>query len=131
MIKLFEKSDWAKIDDPVEPMVDVEPDLSAFDNGIGVTVEQDGVVLGCGGIVLMSDDMGEVWIRISKKAKPIAVMTGLKAGLKILRNSYKDVALTCRVIEGFEKGHKLVKRLGFVTDRVEDNYQVYTWQQQH
>ena len=98
---------------------------------MGVTVEDGGKTLGCGGVVLHDSDTGELWLKLSKKAKPLAVMTGIKASLKILRQSFPGVAFMCRVKEGFEKGERLVKRLGFERDHLEDDYWIYTWQPQH
>jgi len=129
MVKLFEKSDWAKIVDPVEVGIQ-KRDLSVFDRGIGVTVEDDGVVLGCGGVILHNDELGELWLKLSRGTKAITAMTGIYAGLKILRNSFEGVTLFCRVKDGFDKGERLARRLGFKRDRLEDNYWIYTWQTQ-
>jgi len=128
MIRLFEKSDWAKVADPVEPNVVAGCDLSVFDRGIGITVEDDNGILGCGGVVLHDSENGEIWLRLSKTASPLSSVVGMKAGLKILSNSFPDVRLFCRIQDSFKKGHKLVGLLGFTKDHLDDNYWVYTWQ---
>ena len=130
MVKLFEKTDLAKVKDPIESF-DSEGDLSVFDNGVGITLEQDGEVLGCGGVVLHGADVGEFWLRMSSKAKPLTAMTAIRASIKILSKSFPGVTMVCRVKDGWDKGERLARHLGFIKDHIEDNYWVYTWQQQH
>ena len=130
MVKLFEKSDLAKIKDPVESITS-EGNLDVFDNGVGITLEKDGEVLGCGGVVLHGSDVGEFWLRMSKKAKPLLALTAMKESMKILSNSFPGVKLVCRVQDGWVKGERLARHLGFIKDHIEENYWVYTWQQQH
>ena len=130
MVKLFNKSDLAKIKDPIEAIVS-EGNLDVFDNGVGITFEQDGEVLGCGGVVLHGADVGEFWLRMSSKAKPLTAMITMKASMKILKDSFPGVKMMCRVKSGWDKGERLARHLGFIKDHIEDNYWVYTWQQHY
>jgi len=130
MVKLFEKSDLAKIKDPIEAIVS-EGNLDVFDNGVGFTFEEDGVVLGCGGVVLHGSDVGEFWARIAKNTKTITILSSLRVAMAILENSFPGVKLVCRVQDGWVKGERLARHLGFIKDHIEENYWVYTWQQQH
>ena len=130
MVKLFKTSDLARIKDPIET-IPAEGNLDVFDNGVGITLEQDGEVLGCGGVVLHGSDVGEFWLRMSKKAKPLTAMTAIRASIKILSKSFPGVTMVCRVKDGWDKGERLARHLGFIKDHIEDNYWVYTWQQQH
>ena len=127
MIKLFEKTDLAKIKDPIEAII-AEGDLDVFDNGVGLTFEEDGVVLGCGGVVLHGSDVGEFWARISKKTSAIVAVSSLRAAMTILKNSFPGVTFICRVKDGWTKGERLARHLGFVRDHIEDDYGVYKWQ---
>ena len=131
-LKIFDKDDWKKVADPVEGSVEDACDLGVFDNGVGLTLEDDdGKTLGCGGVVLHDDDIGEVWLRMSRDAKPLLAYATMKAAIKILAASYPGVSLTCRVLEGFDKGERLATHLGFVKDHIDDKYWVYKCQPQH
>jgi len=115
-LKEFEKSDWDNVLDPVEPGEFVLSNPSAFDNGMGVTVLEDDKVLGCGGIVLNDNNNGEVWLKVSKSTNPRTIVAGVLAGFKIIKDSFPDVTIRCRALNGFDKGHRLIRRLGFVED---------------
>lgn len=130
MVSLFKKSDWHRVKDPIE-MGDNISDLGVFDNGVGITLEQDGEILGCGGVVLHGHDVGEFWLRMSSKAKTLTAMTTIRASITILSKSFPGVTMVCRVKDGWAKGERLATHLGFIKDHIEDNYWVYTWQQQH
>ena len=130
-LRIFNKSDWAKVPNPVEVNVGDDCDLGVFDNGIGITLEDDGEIVGCGGVVLHNGTVGELWVRISRDAKPLLSYVAMKAAIKILVESYPDVEMKCRVLDGFDKGERLAKHLGFTRDHIDDNYWVYTWQPQH
>ena len=127
MVKLFEKSDWYKITDPVEAMYKSK-DMSVYDRGVGVTVFEGDRTLGCGGVVLHNDYVGELWLRLSQTTGSVTAMRGIIAGIEILKNSFKDVVLICRVKDGWRKGERLVQHLGFTKDHMEDNYWVYKCQ---
>lgn len=126
-IKIFDKSDWPKVTDPVEDLPRIH-DMSVYDRGVGITLEDDGKTIGCGGVVLHDDTVGELWLRISSEAKPLIAMTAIKAGIKILADSFPGVQLICRVKDNFSKGERLVQHLGFIKDHMEDNYWVYKCQ---
>ena len=127
MVKLFEKSDWYKITDPVEAMYKAK-DMSVYDRGVGVTVVDGGQTLGCGGVVLHNDNVGELWLRLSKATGHVTAMRGIVTGMTILKNSFNNITLICRVKAGWTKGERLVHHLGFIKDHMEDNYWVYKCQ---
>lgn len=130
MIRKFETKDWHAIDDPIEPC-DIDIDKAMIDlaeRSLAITVENSKGVLGCGGVILYNDTEGELWLKLSKKANKLSVIEAVTTGLKILIESFDGVTFYCRVRQGFEKGEKLVKWLGFKLNRIQDGYGVYIWQ---
>lgn len=130
IIRAFKSSDWYAIKDPVEPCdIDIDPTLTTLaERSLAVTVEDDRGVVGCGGVILYDSDNGELWIKLTKRASKIKALSAVLEGAKILMESFDGVRLYCRVREGFDKGKRLVQRLGFTLDRNEDGYEVYKWQ---
>ena len=117
----FEREDWFEITDPVEVMSDdvVENMGDKFfeyvDNGVAVTVREEGQVTTCGGIAMFDDKCGGIWIKVSKKAteRPFRLIEAIKDSFDVLRNTLGDVTIIAHVRDGFTKGEKMARFFGF------------------
>ena len=128
MIRNFEIADYAKIKDPIEGVsVISEDDLAIIERGVSITVEDEKGIVGCGGVILYDSDNGEMWLRLSKRANKLAYIDAILAAIRMLVNAFDGVKLYCRVKQGFKKGERFVRWLGFVLEREQDNYGVYVW----
>ena len=117
IIRSFEKDDWKKITEPIETgAVDIDDNQLDMltSRGIAITVEDEMGVVGCGGTFFYDDCNAELWIRLAKRVelKTMSIVDSICAGIKIL-TSMPDVKFYCRVRDGFRKGEKLAKWLGF------------------
>ena len=136
-VETFKESDWYEITDPVEIMSDdtvakMGGDFfEAIKNGVAVTVREDGKVLSCGGVAF-HDDIGMLWIKVSKEAteKPMLLVECIGDSFKIIRESIGDMEIVAHVRKGFRKGQRMAKFFDFKrTDKYEstDELDVYVW----
>jgi hypothetical protein len=135
-LREYRDGDYEAIQDCVEPGV-IEGDFSDIkDRGVYLTVTIDDRPVACGGITLISDDEGEIWLKLSKEAmsRSIIMLRIFRAGLKIIRDSFGDIEIKARVLDGFEKGMKMAEHFGFNEDSIEKIadrvYRIYKWQTQ-
>ena len=80
------------------------------ERSIAITAEVDGEPVACGGVVVGKE--GVFWARSSGKHKT-KVYRGIKEGLRILVESLGDMVYSAIILDGFDAGDKLARRLGF------------------
>lgn len=81
--------------------------------GPSFTLMIDGIPEACGGIVMLDDTFGECWVLIPRLVHGIIVYRAILRGLDDLIKQYKFRRVQALIVEGFEKGFRLVKKLGF------------------
>jgi hypothetical protein len=128
-IRMYQQGDHQKIKDSTEPFVEtfnVEPDLSC---GVCLTATRDGKPVACGGILMTSDDEGEVWLKLGG-IPDTTLFRILKKGYEIVEESFDLHRLTARVKEGWDVGERFVQRFGFTgtnetTQLMNHTYRIY------
>jgi hypothetical protein len=116
-LREYEPEDWTEIDDAVEPFMFHRP-LKEFneiiEQGVAITAVEDGVVTVCGGIALVNDDEGIVWIKVSRKClnQPIRYARGIRDVFKIMADCIGPIRITTYIVDEFCKGEKLARFVG-------------------
>jgi len=116
-IELYQKGDWDKIETPVEPFVpefgDGEFDKLA-EHGIAVTATDEDGVFACGGVTLLNDESGTVWVKIrnTPAISPISMARCVREVFDIMVNSVGGCDISTYVLDGFTKGEKLARFIG-------------------
>jgi len=89
-----------------------------------VTAWVDGEIIGCGGIDIMWEGVGEVWLLMSYETDKCMVKSYrlIRNGIKKLinDNNLQRCQGWCRV--GFTKGHTLFRHLGFEPEGIARKY---------
>lgn len=134
-IRMYEDGDYESITDCVEPMSHLGSFDAIRDRGVYFTATGDGKPIGCGGIVLIDDDEGEIWLRLSKTIckYPVILVRILKSAKEILDKTFGFKRLVAKVQDDFEPGKRVVRFFGFdKTDKTETicdvQYRVYQCQ---
>ena len=81
--------------------------------GPAFTLMVDNRVEACGGIIMIDETFGECWLLIPKSAYGIIIYRAIIKKLSELMKQCKFRRLQAFVLEGFDHGENLVKRLGF------------------
>lgn len=132
-IREYKTGDWSDVVDPVEPFVPIVGD-GEFDtiasHGIAVTATDGDEVMAVGGVTLVSDTEGMVWVKVSQQCakRPIAWARVIKEVFGLMVSSVGGVEVYTYVLKGFCKGEKLAKLIKMhKTDQsVEHNGNIYT-----
>ncbi len=118
-IRAFKVSDLSAFD-PIEPLTsaefkDMELAQAIEDSSLAITGIKDGEVIGCGGVHPVDDFHGELWLRLSKDCMnyKIGTMRWLKAGLKLIEETYPFKQLNASIKECFEVSTRMIEYLGF------------------
>ncbi len=94
------------------------------DNGQCITGLVNDKIVGCGGIDLMWEGVGEVWVMLSYDIEqcPMAAYEVIRDGLdKLIKdNKLRRVQAWGRI--GFEKSHTLFRHLGFKPEGIARKY---------
>ena len=109
----FKKEDWWKITDVVEPFpIDVPLDI--LFRGISMTALDDGRIMACGGIVLMSETEGTIWCKVSKKCleNSFSWARTMKEAFGLMIDNVGDVKISTYILQGFCRGEKLARLIG-------------------
>ena len=122
--RMFDVKDWHRVQDAFENGPVSAEGLQLAKDGVAMTVEEDGSVMGCGGVLTT----GELWLRLSRKSNPRTAIEAIVAGINSIKKSFEDTELWCRVKIGWREGERFVKWLGLRRDRIENGYGVYVWQ---
>ena len=118
----------------------IEPAGAKFEwlieGSVSLAAYEDGKFIGCAGLA-PTDDKWEAWIALPKKTmiKPFTVARAVYDSFQVMKESVKE-EIVSHVIDGFEKGEKMVKFLGFQKNgkQIENNgiiYNEYALWQQH
>ncbi len=131
-IRMYKDGDYEAIEDCIEPFGKVGYFEDIKDRGVYLTVEDNNKVIGCGGVVMTTDDEGVVWLTLSYDIaeKKLTLIRLLKEGLKIILESFNLKRITAKIQEGYEKGERMARWFGFrPTDEVVKaftlNYRTY------
>ena len=91
------------------------------DSGLSVTGVRDGIIWGCGGVHPVTEDIGEIWIRLSKDClkHKLDTIRWLRDGMKIIEEAFPFRQINATIRCGFEQSIKLAKYVGFVQTRTE------------
>ncbi|MCK5504210.1 MAG: hypothetical protein KAJ10_03565 [Thermodesulfovibrionia bacterium] len=81
--------------------------------GPGYTLMMDGEPIACGGIALLDPTYGECWLFVPRHDHGIVVFRHVLRMLQRLIDEHKFRRLQAHVVEGFDEGEFLMKRLGF------------------
>lgn len=127
----FKPEDYEAISESVR-MYSGKIDKNFFEiikNGVNTTIEDNGKVLACGGVVQIKDNVAEAWIKVSKDAVGTGVFRLIRDGFSILIESikYDGLVIQAMILSNFAKGARLAKALGFykTVDSVEINGERY------
>lgn len=105
------------------------------EGSMSLAAYEDGVFIGCAGLAPI-EDKWEVWISLPKKTKvkPFAAARAVYDSFQVMRKSVKEEIIS-HVIDGFKKGEKMVRFLGFQKNgkQIENDGIIYNeyelWQQ--
>jgi RimJ/RimL family protein N-acetyltransferase len=125
-----------KISD-LEAFETIEQGLSNFspemaqaieDSGLSVTGIRDGRVVGCGGIHPITEEQGELWLRLSMDCMKhkLDTLRTLRDGLKIIEETFGFRQLNATIRCGFEQSIKLVRFLGFKQTQAGREWNIYS-----
>jgi len=97
-------------------------------NGQCVSGWVDGKVMGCGGIDLMWEGVGEVWLMLSPDIDSYSLKTRMNA-YKTISEGLEELIQNNNLIRcqawgrvGFHRSHTLFKHLGFTPEGVAEKY---------
>ncbi len=91
------------------------------ESGLSVTGVAGDVIVGCGGVHPIDENQGELWLRVNKnyaKLHPIELYKWLKAGIRIIEETYPFRQLNAVVKCGYEKGKKFIESFGYKQTQV-------------
>jgi len=117
-LRICEDGDWESIADPVEMGL---PEQNVFQDSVGLTAIVDGEIRVVGGIWLVDEDTGYLWMKISKQISkhPKQLMRVLREGLAILDDSFGVPHILTYVDENFVQGDRLCRLMGL--ERTEES----------
>jgi len=125
-IRSFKVSDFAEFE-PIEPLqksdvLDPEFAKAIEDSGLAVTGIKDGKVIGCGGTHPIDEFHGELWLRLSPECMKhkTSTLRWLKAGLKIVEETYPFKQLNATIQECFKVSSRMIEYLGFVSTEIKE-----------
>jgi len=112
ILRKYQPDDIAKIEDAVEPFT-AEGTFRA-DNSLAITGVEDGHVMACGGLQLVKEGEGVVWVRLSKKCltKPYRWARTIKETYRLMTESVGHITVTTYILSDFCKGDKLARWIG-------------------
>lgn len=117
-VRLYENGDWAKIEDAAEPFMPIASN-EEFDaiaaRGIAATaIRNETETVACGGVTLMSDGEGFVWLKMigGKVKDPIETARLLKDIFEIMVETMEKVNISTYILDGFRKGERLARFIG-------------------
>lgn len=117
---------------PIEPMDKdelKEPKLAKAieDSGLAITGVKNGKVVGCGGVHPLSDEQGELWLRLSEECLKhrMDTLLWLTDGLEIISETFPFRQLNAVVRKTYKTGIKLVKVFGFKEIQYKDDLIIY------
>jgi len=122
-VRPFRASDFTEFE-PIEPLTNDEicdPEFAQAieDSGLAVTgiYGKGRKVIGCGGVHPVDDFHGEIWLRLNSDCMKhkTSTLRWLKAGLKIIEETYPFKQLNATIQECFEVSSRMVEYLGFVS----------------
>lgn len=117
----------------------IEPIGSKFawliEGSMSLAAYEDGKFIGCAGLA-PTEDKWEVWIALPKKTtvNPFTVARAVYDSFQVMRKSVEEKIIS-HVIDGFKKGEKMVRFLGFQKNgkQIENDGIIYNeyelWQQ--
>lgn len=93
-------------------------------SGPAYTAMIDGDVVGCAGVILSWRGCGEVWSVLADEAKlyPLFLHRSVKRMLNMIIEEHELHRVQGIVINGVEKGHAWMRRLGFKSEGLMKNY---------
>ncbi len=85
------------------------------DSGLAVTGIKSGKIIGCAGCHPVDEKTGEVWIRLNQECLDfkIGILRLMKAGMKIMDETYPFEVLTATVKCCFGTSVNMIERFGF------------------
>lgn len=122
----FKKEDIGLMADIVEPDFSFldEKALSFLENDkTAITLSLDGRPIFCGGVLLKSENRGEIWAVLDKKAARYA--KSIHKRVKEIIEKLPIERLEAKVKRDFDAGHRWVKALGFNVVLTTDKYVCY------
>ncbi len=127
-VRPFKASDFTEFV-PIEPLqkTDIgDPEFAQAieDSGLAVTgiYGKDRKVIGCAGVHPIDEFHGEIWLRLSPECMKhkISTLRWLKAGLKIVEETYPFKQLNATIQECFEVSSRMIEYLGFVSTEMKE-----------
>lgn len=115
ILKEYKTEDWSKIDDAVEPFMFHNDEFDQMaKRGVAVTAVENGNVMVCGGVALVNEDKGIVWVKVSRKclSQPIKYARGIKEVFKYMTDSLGSMTIVTYILENFCKGERVAKLIG-------------------
>ena len=114
-IRHYKDGDYESIQECVEPFVKSGNFDIIRDCGVYLTITNNDIPVGCGGVIFTEIDEGEMWLRLSPELcrMPVLLMYALDAGYNIIVDSMEIKRLTARVNTNFSKGQRLSERFKF------------------
>ncbi len=85
-----------------------------IEGSMSLAAYEDGAFIGCAGLAPTEEDKWEVWVSLPKKTtvKPFTVARAVYDSFQVMKKSVKEEIIS-HVIDGFKKGEKMVRFLGF------------------
>ena len=129
-IRLYEKGDWNKIDDAIEPFMPTHADFdSVAKRGVAVTAMDGDKAMACGGVELTNDKEGTVWVKVSKACakRPVLWARTIKDTFRLMTESVGHIEIYTYVLKDFCKGEKLAKliKMKRTDNSIEHNGNIY------
>lgn len=129
-IRPMKKSDLDAFE-PIEENVvgfSLEMAQAVEDSGLSVTGIRNGRVVGCGGVHPITEEQGELWLRLSKDClkHKLDTLRWLRDGLKIIEETFGFKQLNATIRCGFEQSTKLVRFLGFNQTQAGQEWNIYS-----
>lgn len=114
-LRMYKESDYDRIGDCVEPLSAMELVRVKKNSGVHLTLTHKKKILACGGIIITNEDEGCVWLRLTQDIckNKIDLIRMLKAGQKIIEESFGLKKLCAYVKDSFPVGRRFAEHFGF------------------
>jgi RimJ/RimL family protein N-acetyltransferase len=106
----------------LENPLDAEARWEYVSNQPGVTVRNDGVIVGVGGINWYWEGVGEAWVILAKDAKPVTAYRSILRMFKSLLKNHEWRRVQAVVRASWTKANRMAERLGFQREGLMKNY---------
>ncbi len=129
-VRLYEKGDWYKVQDAIEPFMPIETDFDLVaERGVAVTATDNDKAMACGGVTFVNDEQGTVWVKVSQACakRPFLWARAIKDTFRLMTESVGHIEIYTYILKDFCQGEKLARliKMKRTDDTIEHDGNIY------